>query len=121
MYTDFLSKVDSYYKNILEDSIIEVASNTYAIIVFEHEATANVANNYIKDIEEQFEKIIGQKIKFVCISKEHWNRVAEEYKTNLKKKIKYEYIDELKICKVLWLKHKKCKETSQIKRKKLIK
>ncbi|MBO4245679.1 MAG: DNA polymerase III subunit gamma/tau [Bacilli bacterium] len=95
MYTEFLLKVDSYYKNILEDSIIEVASNTYAIIVFEHEATANVANNNIKDIEEQFEKIIGQKIKFVCISKEHWNRVAEEYKTNLKKKIKYEYIDEL--------------------------
>ena len=94
-YVEFLSKVDNYYKNILEDSTIEVASNTYAIIVFEHESTANVANNNIKDIEEQFEKIVDKKIKFVCISKDYWNRVAEEYKKNIKKNVKYEYIDEL--------------------------
>lgn len=94
-YKDFLKKVDNNYKNMLEDSTIEVASDKYAIIVFEHEATANVANSNISNIEEQFNNIVNQNIKFVCISKDLWNTVAEEFKKNIKNKIKYEYIEEI--------------------------
>lgn len=95
MYQQFLKKVDNIYKNMLEDSIIEVASDKYAIIVFEHEATANVANSNILNIEEQFNKIANKNVKFICISKDYWNTVAEEFKQNKKNKIKYEYIDEI--------------------------
>ena len=94
-YKNFLQKVDNIYKNMLEDSTIEVASDKYAIIVFEHEATANVANSNIGNIEEQFSNIINQNIKFVCISKDFWNSVAEEFKNNIKNKVKYEYIEEI--------------------------
>ena len=93
-YEKFLKKVDNIYKNMLVDSVIEVASDKYAIIVFEHEATANVGNSNISNIEEQFNNIINKKIKFVCISKDLWNKVAEEFKQNKKNKVKYEYIDE---------------------------
>ena len=94
-YEKFLKKVDKIYKNMLVDSVIEVASDKYAIIVFEHEATANVGNSNILNIEEQFNNIINKNIKFVCISKDYWNTVAEEFKTNKKNKVKYEYIDEI--------------------------
>ena len=94
-YNNFLQKVDNIYKNMLEDSSIEVASDKYAIIVFEHEATANVANSNISNIEEQFSNIINQNMKFVCISKDFWNNVAEEFKNNIKNKVKYEYIEEI--------------------------
>ena len=94
-YEKFLKKVDKIYKNMLVDSVIEVASDKYAIIVFEHEATANVGNSNILNIEEQFNNIINKNIKFVCISKDYWKNVAEEFKKNKKNKVKYEYIDEI--------------------------
>lgn len=94
LYKQFLNKTDNYYKNMLEDSSIAAASDKYAIIVFEHEATANVANNEINKIEEQFFNIVDKNIKFVCISDDYWQVVVEDYKMNKNKK-KYEYIDEI--------------------------
>ena len=82
--------------SLIDDSTIEVASETNILFSNPSVSTAVLFCKNVKDIEEEFKKYSGININMICISKGRWQEEKSEYVRNLKNK-KYTYIDENKL------------------------
>lgn len=96
LYNEFISKADDYILNMIQDTEIVAASDKYAIILSSKDSTAQIINDNISSIEEQFIKKENLNIKFIALSKDRWNKEKKLYK----KENKYEYIDDSFINKI---------------------
>ncbi len=96
-WNDFLIYESNANKKLMSyiiDTDIVVASDLYAILVNNNEATCELINQNIASIEKDFKIFYGNAYKFVCLDTSSWNEEKDKYVFNLKNKIKYSIIDE---------------------------
>jgi len=86
--------VDGKIKSIIMDSIVVASSDTNAILTCMNEHISEDSNKFIEEIELYLNKEYNLNVKLIFISNERWNHEKEEYIINLKKNIKYQYIEE---------------------------
>lgn len=80
--------------SLVVDSEVVLASPKYVVIMVESISTAKLINKNMKKIEDIFAEFINEEYKFICLSKEEWNKETEMFKNNKKNGIIYKYIDE---------------------------
>ena len=95
----FMETVKETNKELLSmliDSEIVLASDSYAVISVDTLSTSKLINTKLQIIENLFDEIIQKKCKFICLSKEEWDREVITFKNNKKNGIIYKYIEEKK-------------------------
>lgn len=96
LFSDSIDKFkkDNDIYSLIVDSFVGVVSPTNAMIVCDSEASADLLNQKVEKIDAMFD---NNTLKLVFVDKDKWNSLAEEYKMNKLKKIKYTYIEEPQI------------------------
>lgn len=80
--------------NLLLKAIPEVVSNKNIIFTFKNKLEIVLFDKNEEDIQKFLKKIYGKNYSIVAITNEEWLKIREEYISNTKKGIKYEYIEE---------------------------
>lgn len=97
-WDDFLIYESNANKKIMSfilDTDIVTASDKYAILTNKQLSTAELINENIKSLENDFKIFYGMEYKFVCLDVNKWNEYKEKYIFNIKNNIKYSIIEEL--------------------------
>ena len=84
------------HKKYLNDTSCVLASNDIMVIKCDFQEIVDNINNNLEALEESYEKYSSNKIKLIATTTENWDLEMEEYKKNLKNKVKYSFIDEEK-------------------------
>ena len=96
-WNDFLIYESNANKEIMSfilDTDIVAASDQYAILTNKLESTAELINENIKSLENDFSIFYNMTYKFVCLDNEKWKENQEKYIFNIKNKIKYSIMEE---------------------------
>ena len=93
-FINFLMTKDRNIISLLADTNILAASDKYILIQSNIDSTNSLINDNIKDIEKYYEEFLGNKVKFAALDSKKWEEETEKYRTNIKNKVKYEYIEE---------------------------
>lgn len=91
-YTYLEEKNMKEYKNVVKNSIPQIVSENYALLVTKSESTKVIGNRKLHDLEIQFNKITDKDYKFIFLHTDEWNEFLKKYD----KAKKYELIDETK-------------------------
>lgn len=83
-----------YLVNSLLDSTIRVVGENDFIISYDSDAAVNQNLSNIIKLNEVYNKITNSNKNIAIISDEKWNVLKNEYISNLKNNVKYEYVDE---------------------------
>lgn len=81
-------------KSILIDSKVVAASDKYLILTIGTDHMVENANDMLDKIEKEISKVIGEKLKMVFLTNDEWEKEKEKYIQNIKKGIKYSFIEE---------------------------
>jgi hypothetical protein len=93
-FMNYLMNKDRNLLNRLSDTSILAASPTYALIQSKVESTNDLINSSIDELEKYYKDFSGKLLKFAALNNDIWDKEKEKYRINLKKNIKYSYIDE---------------------------
>ena len=96
-WNDFLIYESDANKELMSyilDTDIVAASDKYAILTNKLDSTAELINDYINSLENDFSKFYNMDYKLVCLDNEKWKENQEKYIFNVKNKITYSIIDE---------------------------
>jgi len=80
-------------KGLVMDSSLELASDKIYVIMLD-DLNVDEFNEKNEIISKLFKKIMKVSVKFVGINKQLWDEKSNKYKEDIKKGIKYEYIEE---------------------------
>ena len=80
---------DKFLMSIIEDSEVVAASDKYCILTSALDSIANLININHRLITENLNNL-----RVVGLTEDEWNNEKNEYKINIKKGIKYEFIEE---------------------------
>ncbi len=80
--------------NLLLKASPEVVSNKNVIFTFKNKLEIVLFDKNEEDIQKFLKKIYSKNYSIVAITNEEWLKIREEYISNTKKGIKYEYIEE---------------------------
>ena len=78
--------------SLIEDINIEVVSPTYVIFSQKSKSTVVLFNQSLDIIEQEYNNILNDNKKFICLTTEEWLKIKQEFINNKNKK--YEYIEE---------------------------
>ena len=78
--------------SLIEDISIEVVSPTNVLFSHKSKSTSILFNESLTKIEDEFNIVLKQKEKFICLSEDEWKKEKKKYIENKEKK--YEYMDE---------------------------
>ncbi len=93
-FMNFLMNKDRSLISLLADTSILAASDTYALIQSKIDSTNDLINDNINILEQYYSDYSGNNYKFAAINSELWEISVKKYKTNMKNKVKYIYMDE---------------------------
>ena len=93
-FMNYLMNKDRNLLNRLSDTSILAASPTYALIQSKIESTNDLINSSIDELEKYYKEFSGKLLRFAALNSDIWDKEKEKYRINLKKNIKYNYIDE---------------------------
>ena len=93
-FMNHLMSVDRNMVSLLADSSVLASSGKYSLIQSKSEGTNNLINLDIGKLERYFEDFSGNKMFFAAVNDDLWKKEVENYRINLKNKIKYTYIEE---------------------------
>lgn len=95
VWPEFINKIeDKLLLNLVIDSNIVAASDKVIILTNKNEATVNLINQKLKQLEEKYNQEFKQQYKFIALFEKQWNYEKQSYINNLKNKIEYTYIEE---------------------------
>ena len=95
LWAEYISNLkENNILNILIDSSITAASDKVVIITNNSEGTANLINEQLAIITNQFNQRFNKKYNFIAISSERWKAERQKYINNVKNKVNYEFIEE---------------------------
>lgn len=95
LWAEYISNLkENNILNILIDSSITAASDKVVIITNNSEGTANLINEQLAIITNQFNQRFNKKYNFIAISSERWKDERQKYINNVKNKVNYEFIEE---------------------------
>jgi len=86
-------------KSILLDSTLVVSSDKYIVLTCDNDSIASSANKEIDQIEQDLKKEFNKEIKVIFISYERWLKEKQKYIENLKKGVRYTFLEEPTISK----------------------
>lgn len=92
-FNNSLSPTDEI-KSIVIDSELVLASSTINIIIDNQESIVDRFNNILEKIEAKYEEVIRNKIRFIAVSSNDWDKEKKEYIKNMKEKYVYKIMDE---------------------------
>ena len=78
------------FKTIVKNSIPQIVSNDYALLVTKSESTKIIGNKKLHELEIQFKKVLNKEYKFLFLNEQEWKNFLSTYD----KDKKYELIDE---------------------------
>ena len=81
-------------KGLLMDTNVVLASDEILVISTELDENAQLINEKLQLISEEYKKMHDVDYKFIAVNKEYWTNKTEEYKDNLKKGKKYTKVAE---------------------------
>ena len=84
-------------KGILMDTDIVLSSDDIMVIKTDLEENAQLINDKLSEISEDFKKYSKLDYLFIAVYDEYWKSKTEEYKENKDKGIKYKILEEPKI------------------------
>ncbi len=96
-WIDFMNYLMSYDRNVvslLADTSVLAASSKYVLIQSKSVNTNSLINDSIDKIESYYKDYSGIMYKFAAVEDDLWKKEVENYRNNIKNKIKYSYIDE---------------------------
>ena len=93
-FMNYLMSVDRNMVSLLADSSILASSGKYSLIQSKSKVTNDLINLEIEKIEKYFADFSGDKMLFAALNADLWKKEVENYRINLKNKIKYKYIEE---------------------------
>ncbi len=96
-FINYLILKDKSLISILADIEVLAASDKYALISSKIDSTNDLINSSVLLIEKYYNEYCDSNIKFAAINNELWLKEVENYRNNVKNKIKYSYIDEPEI------------------------
>ena len=88
------SKKYNVFASILKKSNVEVVSETNIIFSYKNNFDAVIFNKNMDEIDQFVSKIFKKKYKTVCVTTNEWKKIKNEYIDNVKKGIRYNIIDE---------------------------
>ena len=97
LWNDFVSslkKSDKKVYALLSDTVIQAASDKYAIITSKIDSTNELINSSIDIVESLFRKFNNNTYRFVALNEDSWKNEVKKYRENVKNKIKYIYVEE---------------------------
>lgn len=81
--------------NFVEDISVQVVSSTNVLFSAKNQSTAILFNSNLLDIEKTYFNYSKQRLSFICLSLDEWQKEKEKYMLLLKsKKNNFVYIDE---------------------------
>ena len=93
-FMNYLMDNDRNLVSLLADSHILAASGKYSLLQSKNESTNDLINMEIDKIEKYYKSFSDIDMLFAAVNDDLWKKEVEKYRINLKKKIKYKYIDE---------------------------
>ena len=78
------------FKTIVKNSIPQIVSNDYALLVTKSESTKIIGNKKLHELEIQLKKFLNKEYKFLFLNEQEWKKFLSTYD----KDKKYELIDE---------------------------
>ncbi|MBR1417151.1 MAG: DNA polymerase III subunit gamma/tau [Bacilli bacterium] len=97
-WDDFLIYESNANKKIMSyivDTDIVASSDKYSILTNNLASTAELINENIESLEQDFKIFYGLEHKFICLSQKKWEECKEKYVFNIKNNVKYSIIDEV--------------------------
>ncbi len=88
-----LSSMDEI-KSIIIDSQLVLSSEFVQIIIDSQESIVEMFNLNLKKIEEKYENIVGNKIRFIALTNDEWEKNKKEYIKRIKEKYVYQLLEE---------------------------
>lgn len=88
------TNINGKIKSIILDTIVVAASDKYVIIACENDHIANNANKLLNQIEKDLNHQFNKDINLIFITNAEWLKEKEKYISNIKKGIKYTFIEE---------------------------
>ena len=96
-FINYLILKDKSLISLLADIEVLAASDKYALISSKIDSTNDLINSDILIIEKYYNEFASTDIKLAAISNDLWMKEVENYRNNIKNKIKYSYMDEPEI------------------------
>ncbi len=95
LWPEYVSNLkDNNILNVLIDSSIAAASDKVIIITNNSDSAANLVNEKLKVITDDFNNQFNKNYSFIAISNNRWQLERQKYIENLKNKVRYNFIDE---------------------------
>lgn len=91
-YNELEKKDLKEFVNIVKNSLPQIVSDQYALLVTKSESTKLIGNSKLRDLELQFKNILNREYKFIILHTSEWNDFLKEYD----KEKEYNLIDETK-------------------------
>lgn len=91
-YNELETKNLKEFVNIVKNSLPQIVSDQYALLVTKSESTKLIGNSKLRDLELQFKNILNREYKFIILHTSEWNDFLKEYD----KEKEYNLIDETK-------------------------
>lgn len=92
-FIENLSSTDEI-KSIVIDSQLVLASKCIQIFIDTQESIVEMFNRNLNKIENKYEESIGNKIKFIALTNDEWEKKKKEYIRRVKEKYVYQLLEE---------------------------